>query len=285
MTTPRANDDERLPGEDQLSALYRKLPHIEPPTALDTAVHRMARQIRPNTRQRFPRWALIVGTAASLMLAAGIAWRVGQQPTAPVASSTIAPVASTPMPGAAETAKVMPPSPVPAVVDPLAAPKPSTPGVIAQHQTSATTRRQSTLPPPPTAPIEETSNLMPMQAAKAPAPPPPPAPSAPPAPPAPPTAMDAPPATSDAARSSAVPATPLSRQMDKSQRMVESMPAQAPAAAAGNAGDWQAREWASVRDLLRQGRRDEARQRLANFHRDHPDAVLPDDLRRLLLEP
>jgi Meckel syndrome type 1 protein len=40
-----------------------------------------------------------------------------------------------------------------------------------------------------------------------------------------------------------------------------------------------------IRELFAQDKRDEARQRLADFHRDHPDYPLPDDLRKQLLQP
>lgn len=46
MNTHRPDDarsnDERLPGEDELDALYRKLPRKEPAPALDAAVLRAA---------------------------------------------------------------------------------------------------------------------------------------------------------------------------------------------------------------------------------------------------
>ena len=49
--------------------------------------------------------------------------------------------------------------------------------------------------------------------------------------------------------------------------------------------DTPAQELDKIRRLFALHRRDEARQRLADFHRDHPDYPLPDDLREQLLTP
>jgi Meckel syndrome type 1 protein len=54
---------------------------------------------------------------------------------------------------------------------------------------------------------------------------------------------------------------------------------------ARNAQDTPAQELDKIRRLLAADRRDEARQRLADFHRDRPDYPLPDDLRTQLLTP
>ncbi len=50
-------------------------------------------------------------------------------------------------------------------------------------------------------------------------------------------------------------------------------------------GDTPAQELRKIRDLFAANRRDDARKRLADFHRDHPDYALPDDLREQLLQP
>ena len=69
-----SHDDERLPGEDELAALYRKLPDKQPSPALDAAVLRAAAEaIRPaTTRPRRARWPVALGTAATLVLAFGL---------------------------------------------------------------------------------------------------------------------------------------------------------------------------------------------------------------------
>ena len=58
-----------------------------------------------------------------------------------------------------------------------------------------------------------------------------------------------------------------------------------PADTARDAHDTPAQELDKIRLLFATQRRDEARQRLADFHRDHPDYPLPDDLREQLLTP
>ena len=49
--------------------------------------------------------------------------------------------------------------------------------------------------------------------------------------------------------------------------------------------DTPAQELDKIRRLFATDRRDEARQRLADFHRERPDYPLPDDLRAQLLTP
>ncbi len=61
----------------ELGSLYRRLPHIEPPARIDRAIlgeaARAVRGLQP-TGPRRSRW---FATAAGLVLAAGISWRVG----------------------------------------------------------------------------------------------------------------------------------------------------------------------------------------------------------------
>lgn len=91
MTTPLPpqppHDDDALPGDAELKALYDRLPQHEPGPALDAAVLRAAAQAierptvtaHPRTR---PRWPIALGTAATLVLAAGVAWQMRKLPTA-----------------------------------------------------------------------------------------------------------------------------------------------------------------------------------------------------------
>lgn len=44
-------------------------------------------------------------------------------------------------------------------------------------------------------------------------------------------------------------------------------------------------ELQKIRSLFASNQRDDARKRLADFHRDHPDYELPADLRDQLLQP
>ncbi|MEP7185058.1 MAG: hypothetical protein ABI767_04405 [Rhodanobacter sp.] len=83
---PPAPDDP-MPGEVELRAFYGKLPQKEPGPALDAAVLRAAAEAvsagdtRPG-KTRAPRWLIGLGSAATLVLAAGLAWQMrGMPPT------------------------------------------------------------------------------------------------------------------------------------------------------------------------------------------------------------
>lgn len=126
-TDPTAADDQ-LPGEAELAALYRQLPRSEPDPALDAAVLHAAAQalaagehplaverrrgprergdwVRPKgqplpdldavgvvPRRRTPPWLLGLGSAASLVLVAGLAWHLRERPaSAPAAPASAAP--------------------------------------------------------------------------------------------------------------------------------------------------------------------------------------------------
>jgi hypothetical protein len=121
-TDPRSAD-ESLPGEAELAALYRQLPQNEPSSALDAVVWRaaaaalaesddstiterrrsprepgdwvhpkMATQAIPSIddtrrRPRTPRWLITLGSAASLVLVAGLAWQLRQSSPPPSAAT------------------------------------------------------------------------------------------------------------------------------------------------------------------------------------------------------
>lgn len=140
MTTPLpptdpSAPDAKLPGEAELAALYRQLPRSEPDPALDAAVLHAAAQalaadehpltverrrgprergdwVRPKDRplpeldavgvapRRRAPWLLALGSAASLVLVAGLAWHLHRQP----ASAPAAPASAVPAtPDAADT--------------------------------------------------------------------------------------------------------------------------------------------------------------------------------------
>lgn len=66
--------------DSRLAALYRKLPRPEPEAKLDAAVLAMARRAQtssPRARARGPRWLPALSAAAVVMLAAGVAFRLG----------------------------------------------------------------------------------------------------------------------------------------------------------------------------------------------------------------
>ena len=67
-------------GGGEFGAIYRRLSHAEPPRRLDRVViANAARAVRGNRAPPAQRWLLGLGSAAGLVLAAGIAWQVGQQ--------------------------------------------------------------------------------------------------------------------------------------------------------------------------------------------------------------
>jgi Meckel syndrome type 1 protein len=100
MNTPLPPDrDDQLPGEAELAALYRKLPKSEPSPALDAAVLRAAAEAlaagnddssttanRPPARTWRTHWLIPLASAATLVLAAGLAWHMRNMPA--VESST-----------------------------------------------------------------------------------------------------------------------------------------------------------------------------------------------------
>lgn len=77
----------------EFGAIYRRLPRAEPPKRLDRAILAEAtRAVHGRSQPRAQRWLLGVGSAAGVLLAAGIAWRVNQeinfgQPAVPPSSS------------------------------------------------------------------------------------------------------------------------------------------------------------------------------------------------------
>lgn len=83
MNLPRdpERDLDRLldEGGGELGTLYRRLPRVEPPRRLDRNVlGQAARAVRGKTPRRH-RWLIGFGSAAGIVLAAGIAWQIGQE--------------------------------------------------------------------------------------------------------------------------------------------------------------------------------------------------------------
>jgi Meckel syndrome type 1 protein len=331
-------DDERLPGEDELAALYRKLPPKEPGPALDAAVLRAAAQAVQAPRRR-PRWPVALGSAAVLVVAAGLGWRMRDMPpktaTPPPGAVTMPPESPTPAPSpppaaaaaAPAAAQAQPAEQKPQALPPIVEHQESPPVML--RQLPETTRdiapaQAMRLAPRRPAPKATADHLAATpEAAPAFAPEPPPAPPAPPAPAlpsmqyAPPPAPAAPPMPPAAmpARRIVPPAAPAPMPMPAAPAVGEQ---NAPAAAANEveaakvaappasmmaapkvaapmgemssdlaprASDTPEQELGKIRGLLALQRRDEARQRLADFHRDHPDYRLPDDLRPWLPTP
>ncbi|WP_130618146.1 hypothetical protein [Dyella amyloliquefaciens] len=264
MNTHDHHDDDSLPGEDELKALYDSLPRKEPSPSLDQAVRRTAADaVRP--ARRSPRWPITAASAAVLLLAAGVSWHLHEQasgyvpaPTPNIASDrSLAPIA----PAAKVTAEPAGTT-TPAPVQPTTAMTPRTnetirsalkPRVLAATPTT----RQAT-PAPQDQSMVESAPL--------------PAPSAP------------------AAAQTYAP-SPMAKQERGSEDAIHTMaarmmaaPAAVPPAAsppdptAANPADSPEQELDKIRGLFAQQRRDEALQRLAAFRQAHPDIPVPDDL-------
>jgi resuscitation-promoting factor RpfA len=301
--------DEQLPGEAELAALYRQLPQSAPSPALDAAVLRAAAQalapdeesptvlrerrraerergdwVHPRTvapsavasttqgsRARKPRWLIALSSAATVVLAAGLVWRMREMPPA------------TPTPAAMDNA-------TPAQAAKTTALPRATPTA------AATQPAESTLPPPPEPPKQPPPKMM---AAPLPAPTAHTSRKA--------AADRSAERASDKARligglHRAAPASmpaPATALQETSGNAVEAAPeatatmaAASPAPAPSvdgitepTASDTPAQELDKIQQLFKQGHTDEAQQRLAAFQHAHPQWDLPPELRAQLRKP
>lgn len=258
------------------------------------------------------RWPLAAGMAASVALAVGIAWQLRPVPDSEMRAASEMPAAA-PAAATAPAAEVLrsrevtPPPPVESAPLPAQAaidvPAPAAPAAD-EAPPAASTRREtvatesagiasSAAAADVQAPVER-STAFGAEMHPAAAPPPPPAipasaPSvpAPPAPPSPPAPVQAP--AESAARRAAptAPAPAAARQTRaESQALVlesiDDAPDDGDPPASADAPEVRAAWLARVRELLDAGRIGEAKASLAEFHRRHPQAELPPDLRALL---
>jgi hypothetical protein len=297
---------EPLTPEEQ--ALARRLgqlgPHGEPSPALDARILAAARapQARPAPRAR--RWPLALGLAASLVLAVGIAWRLRPLPGPPADEAmtrSVATPAAQPNEDANMARNAEPQvgriPPVPAAAAEATPSRAAREPVADDMRTETTTtsaraiaRSAPTSAPTPSAPMPEPTVVLDAPApAAAPAiatlPPPPPLAAAPdagaPQPqaaaaatPAPLARKAAPPPTQaegDAGFDAAAAANAASG--DEPPEDVPPATADAPAVREA----WLQR----IRELLAEGRGEDARASLKEFLHRYPDARLPDDLRAL----
>lgn len=267
------------------------------------------RTVSPRRR----RWPLAAGMAASVALAVGIAWQLRPVPDSEMRAASempaAAPAAATaPSPEVLGSREVTPPPPVESAPLPAQAatdvPAPAAsaadeapPAASTRHETVATEssdRASSAAAAEVQAPVER-STAFGAEMHPAAAPPPPPAipasvpsvPAPPPAPPSPPAPMQAP--AESAARRAAptAPAPAAARQTRaESQALVlesiDDAPDDGDPPASADAPEVRAAWLARVRELLDAGRIGEAKASLAEFHRRHPQAELPPDLRALL---
>jgi hypothetical protein len=272
MNTHDHHDDESLPGEDELQALYRSLPRKEPSPALDRAVRQAAVDaVRPKTHRRFAGWPVAAASAAVLMLAVGLGLRMREQSTglqAPTpAAATIAatPPAESPSPAAATPAPLVSSSAAPIVA---AAPPAEIPRPTRRTHESAKSLAKSRV---------ETAEMADQAFA-----PPPPAPAPPMAMAQAPLASAAPPATAGNRAEPAARSMAMKTMAGAAPAPAARAPASAVDATAANPNDTPAQELDKIRLLFAQHRRDEALQRLSAFRQAHPDLSLPDDVRAQL---
>ncbi len=279
----RDPDDLLRDGGGEIGDLYRRLPRNEPPRRLDRAVlNEAARAVHSGKPPRHQRWILGIGSAAGLVLAAGLAWRIGHEPmgqhdTAAPSAPSVVPVK--PIDGSTR-ARHEPPARENAVPAPGESPR------IEQRAAGAVAERQDQL-----------KSARKQRAESKPAPPPPMQTEAP--PPAPAAAAQARPfaaddkaldKTSDAEENeasnagAAKSASGLATQpvTSTSIRRVSPTP---PSSSVELQRDMQLspHDWlAHIRDLMQQDRRQQATESLRLFVRMHPDQRVPGDLRELL---
>lgn len=279
-------DLERLLGDDggELGALYRRLPKAEPPRRLDRSVlGEAARAVHGYTPRR-QRWLFGLGSAAGVVLAAGLAWHVGQD-ALQRESQLPAPATSAP---ASPRANYVPVAPI------------SEPARQRAHEEAASTQDAAgaAAVAPAAKPAPPQQKAVAKSKAAAPVAQPPPAPAASPPPPAsvatPATAPQAFPAneaerdqldTAATRTGGTVGAAAKDTGADKLELQRRANAAPAPSSSVELRRDMQldADTWlAHIEQLLRQGRRQQAIESLRLFRNAHPRHALPDELRALL---
>lgn len=286
---PQAPDDP-MPGEAELRALYGKLPQNEPGPALDAAVLRAAAEAlsasdapTSKTRTRAPRWLIGLSSAATLVLAAGLAWHMRGMPQTdsgagdvPAASDDVAakagnaPAPVTPemsrdnasVKMAAPAALPPPPPPEPPKQSPArrmieaarsrhvmktAADKPAAPAVHGYAADALEVRAAAPV-------LKETESVR----------------------------QSASPLTGSAADKAVRPPPRIQAQV-----IAPAPPAAVEEMAAGKLApvETPAQQLEKIRQLYAQGHDDAALKRLLAFRRNHPKWTLPDDLVKRLQQP
>ena len=274
-------DLERLLADDggELGALYRRLPRAEPPRRLDRSVlGEAARAVHGYTPRR-QRWLFGIGSAAGVVLAAGLAWHVGQD--------ALRRENELPSPAATVPATTRPTFVPVAPISESARQRARAEAQTLQEQAPA-----AAAPTPKPAPLRKAEDKR--KAATPLVRPPPPPPPAPP-----------PPAAATAARTAEAFPAEAEREQDAAARAggVAGLAAQdaagadkveprrranaapAPSTSVELRRDMQLDPdtWlAHIEELLRQGRRQQAIESLRLFRNAHPRHALPDRLRALL---
>ena len=255
-------------------------------TRILAAAHAALSAPGPRTRAR-RNWGAPLGVAATLVIAAGLAWQ--RLPPAPAPAPTIEDVATTAPESASVdagtpvTARAAPAQDVPSTTPPRREPASAAPIVAARPPADIARDAAAPLPPPPPAvakPAPSTQAPLPAQAAISPA-----TPAA--------AAAEASPPRESAATvapvAAAIPAPPPKAQ--PTARAATAAPQEAPIAdddvppatvdAPGVRDAWLRR----IGELVAEGRMDEARESLSVFRRRYPDAVLPPELQALEAPP
>jgi hypothetical protein len=269
VNVPRDRDLEHLLDEDggEIGRLYRRLPRMEPPRRLDRSILGEAARAVHGRTPRGPRWIVGLGSAAGLVLAAGIAWHVGREGPlsgpheAPGSARQVVPVE--PISGQSRSRREhraeAEPAPAPAAPAPAAAPPaqpPPAPLRKTAKQKAAPVRTPAAKPA-----------LLPAEPARA----------------APPAAIsaDQASATQEGAAASDAASADTGDRMGGAAR---TNAAAVPSASIELRRDMQLapEDWLGhVRELLREGRRQQAIESLALFRRMHPQHPLPRDLQAL----
>lgn len=278
-----------------------------------TSMHIAAAPRRDASRTR--RWPLAAGIAASLALAVGIAWQLrpapGDDPRLGADAHVSARTRVASPEGEVLHSRMQPPPPMqqesaaappwevstaaPAPADIDVAPSSPTPGSVTRPTVASAPPVEAT-PQAELAAADDgvgTRTAFGVAAHAADAPPPSPASATvTPAKPvlAPASAQHAPlqAPVEPAARPAASPALPAAARQDRSAAQaltidsIEDVPDDLDPPATADAPEVRAAWLARVRELLDSGRIEEARASLAEFHRRHPQAELPADLRALL---
>jgi hypothetical protein len=285
---PNDRDLEDLLRDDggRLGNLYRRLPRYEPPRRLDRAVlGEAARAVRSGKPPRHQRWIIGAGSAAGIVLAAGIAWRIGHEPMTTEAGADhvrIVPVQPiTESPRVRQDEELSREAPAPAA---NAAPQPS-------GRVGPPADARAPKPARKSAARAETARPATSQASKlataAPEPAPPPAAAASPQPFPESRDADAQAQSPNAAAGSAnaTSAAKSATGTTSSERLRRVAPSTPPSRSVELQRDAQLSpdDWLShVRELVRQGRRRQAIESLRLFVQAHPDRRVPSDLQPLL---
>ena len=289
MTTPLPPDhahDDDLPGEAELKALYSRLPSSEPGPALDAAIRQAAAQAvrevtAPARTRRRPRWLIALGTAATVVLAAGLAWRMREMPTPQVTSPAPAKVSAAAdaagrgdagvaaNSGDAQRRALMAPT-MKAVV--TGKTRPATERTMPTARVAPARQAMKLQAPQPTTSLGRPDRIAPVPAS----------------PPATMLRMETRMPTADVpqASSRAAPVAPVAPAQPAPPAPPVAMelaaPAPTPAVVPAPAVVAPAVELDAIRALYARGEIREADKRLQAFHRTHPDWPLPDDLKRHL---